>query len=72
MKHECVARLAKAADQAFFGAGFFIIGVDAWVEAIGGSDADDLGEAACVGSINGTNMFFQGIIVMAWAITETA
>ena len=72
VKHECVARFAKAANKAFFGVGFFIIGVDAWVEAIGGSDADDLGEAACVGSINGTNMFLQWIIVLAWFKTEAA
>ena len=72
VKHERVARFAKAANKAFFGAGFFIIGVDAWVEAIGGSDADDLGEAACVGSINGTNVFLQRIIMVAWVITETA
>ena len=66
--HQRVARLAQFAD----GITTVVIGELSWVEAIGGSDADDLGEAACVGGVEGTKIVHFRIIVVSTTPAETA
>ena len=68
VKHQRLARLIEAAN----GLAVFRVFQDAWVVAIGCSDADDLGEAACVGGVEGTKLVHFRVIVASATPSETA
>ena len=65
VNHERVARFSEAADGAFERVDVLVVFEDARVEAIGGPDTYDLGEAACVGGKDGTNVVLGGMKMVA-------